>query len=38
MNRVLGRRVDVLLAVGMVLLGVATFVALIGFIALCDRV
>jgi hypothetical protein len=33
-----GRRVDVLLALGMVLLGVATFVALIGFIALCDRV
>lgn len=26
------------LALGMVLLGVATFVALIGFIELCDRV
>jgi hypothetical protein len=34
----LGRRCDVLLAFGMVLLGVATFVALIGFISLCDRV
>ena len=28
----------VLLAVGMVLLGVATFVALVAFVELCDRV
>jgi hypothetical protein len=34
----IGRRTDVLLAFAMVLLGVATFVALIVFIALCDRV
>jgi len=27
-----------MLAIGMVVLGVATFAALIGFIALCDRV
>jgi hypothetical protein len=38
MTKVHGRRVDVLLAVGMVLLGLATFGALAGFIALCDRV
>lgn len=29
---------EVLLALGMVLLGVATFVVLLGFIELCDRV
>ena len=28
---------DVLLALGMVALGIATFVALIGFVELCDR-
>jgi hypothetical protein len=32
------RRGGVMLGLGMVLLGLATFAAMIGFIALCDRV
>jgi hypothetical protein len=33
-----GGRECTMLALGMVLLGLATFAAMIGFIALCDRV
>jgi hypothetical protein len=33
-----GRRCEVLLAFGMVVLAIATFAAMVGFITLCDRV